>query len=97
MGTGHGGEQGIGEGRDQDGWEQGMGWVGEGDRGEQGPHGEAGIGWEQGLKESRSWREQGMEGTGTGGRVWSRALPPARCVARDDIMMVILISMLTKI
>lgn len=49
------------------------------------------------MKKSRSWREQGMEGTVTGGHVWSHALTPAHCVAGANIMLVILISLLTKI
>lgn len=60
-------------GRAEDGWEKGR---------EQRPNGKAEIEWEQVMKESRSWREQGMgeqgmKGTGTESHVWSCALTPA--------------------
>lgn len=98
--TGTGGEQAMdgaenggkkGMGRAGDGWEKGIrgnresrDWVGAGDEGEQELEG-------AGDEGNSGWREQGLEA------VWSRALTPAHCVAGDNIMMVILISLLMKI
>lgn len=67
MGAGHGGEQGTGESRDHDGWEQRIG--GAGSRGSR----EWG---EQGMKESRSWREQGMGGGAGDG--WEKGIGESR-------------------
>lgn len=59
MGAGHGGEQGIGESSDQDGWEQGMGKEGDEDSREWGEHGmgRAGNRWEKRMEGAGTKRE----------------------------------------